>query len=190
MKVLALNKSYIPIRLCSKYATIGKMYTGAVEAMYIMGDSWTPMNWDDWVNLSLQDKWPEGTEFINSVSQRIAIPKVIRYLRYDKVPKVSFRLSRKSIYERDHYTCYLCGDVFSEGKLSIDHVIPLSKGGRSSWENMVTCCKRCNWDKGDKTLSEMKVKPKFMPTKPVLSNMQKLKASVTVHQPEWSLFGF
>jgi len=190
MKVLAINKSYIPIRICSKFATIGKMYTGAVESFFIKDGSYRPLNWADWLELSKQDVWPEGTDFINSVTQRVALPKVIRYLNYDKVPRVSLKLTRKGIYERDNHTCYICGENYGEGKLSVDHVKPLSKGGQSTWENLVTCCKKCNGLKGDKTLEELKWKPKFLPYRPARSNIQKLKASVTTYYPEWKLFGF
>ena len=190
MKVLALNSNFIPIRLCSKFATIGKFYTGAVVGMLITGDKWREVKWDEWLELSKKDIWPKEQEFIQAVTQRIAIPEVIRYLNYGKIPKVSFRLSRQSIYNRDDYTCYLCGEQYSEGKLSIDHIVPLSRGGRNSWENMATCCKRCNWDKGDKTLAELKIRPKYMPQKPVLSNAAKLRASVTTYNPNWKLFWF
>jgi len=191
MKILALNKSFIPIRLSTVYSVIGKFYCNAVEGFFIEGDSFIPKSWDEWLELSKKDIWPENTQFINSVTQRVAIPKVIRYLNYDKIPKVTLRLSRKSLYERDNYICYICGKKFSESKLSIDHVIPASRGGRSTWENMSTCCKQCNWNKGDKLLSELNIRPKGkMPFKPVLSNAQKLRASVTNYQKEWKLFGF
>jgi len=189
-RILCLNKSYIPIRLTTKFSAIGKMYTEMASAIYINGDKWEEKNWDKWLQLSLKDVWKDDQEFINSIRQRIAIPKVIRYTKYDRIPKVTLRLSRKSIYERDKYTCYLCGEQFSEGKLSIDHVIPISRGGRNDWNNMATCCKNCNWKKEDKLLSELGIKPKFMPYKPQLSNIVKLKSSVIKYDPDWKLFGF
>jgi len=190
MKILAMNSNYIPIRIISKYTAICKFYNNMVEFIYIKGNNWEAKNWEQWLELSSKNIWPEDTDFINSVNFRIAVPKVIRFLNYSKIPKVTFRLSRKSIYERDNFTCYICGKKFGESKLSIDHMRPVSRGGGNSWENMITCCVKCNWDKGDKTLDELRLKPKFMPYKPQMSNMQKLKASVTTYQPEWKLFGF
>jgi len=189
-RTLALNKSFLPIRIVGLQSTICKFYDGRVEGMYINGDTWEPKMWDEWLEMSKKDIWPEGTQFINSVTQRIAVPRVIRFLYYDKIPKVTFRLSRKSIYDRDNNTCYLCGKKFGESKLSIDHIRPLSRGGGNSWENMVTCCVECNWKKGDKTLEELKLKPKFMPYKPQMSNIQKLKAGVKTYDPVWKMFGF
>jgi len=189
-RILMLNRSFIPIRLVSRFNVIGKMYCEQAEPFFIEGDKFRQVDWQDWLKLSLADVWPSDQDFIQAVSQRIAVPKVAIYTEYDKIPKVSFRLSRKSIYERDKYQCYICGETYSEGKLSIDHVVPLSKGGKNNWENMVTCCKRHNFEKGDKLLSELKWRPKFLPQKPVLSNMQKLKASITHYDPCWKLFGF
>jgi 5-methylcytosine-specific restriction endonuclease McrA len=189
MKILSLNASYIPIRLSSVYSTISRFYCGAVEAIYIKGDNWSLKTWDEWWELSRKDVWPEGTQFINSTTQRVAIPKVVKCTKYDKIPKVSFRLSRKAIYERDKFICYICGKKFSEGKLSIDHVIPLSKKGKNDWTNMATCCKECNSMKGDKLLSELGIKAKYLPVKPTMSNIQKLKSQITQYDKDWKLFG-
>jgi 5-methylcytosine-specific restriction endonuclease McrA len=190
MRVLALNKSYIPVRLASVYSAIGKFYVGIAEAIIVENSQYTAFNFEQWLARSLLDVWPKDQRFINSVSQRIAVPSVIRYLKYDKIPKTSVRMSRKSIYERDDHTCYLCGQKLSETHLTLDHVIPVSKGGRSDWANLATCCAKCNCEKGDKLLSELKIRPKFAPYKPTVSNMSRLRASVAQYQQEWALFGF
>ena len=189
MRVLTINKSYIPIRLTSKFSAIGKFYSGLVEGMYIRGETWEPKSWEEWEQMSIQDIWPEDQEFVNSTRQRYAVPKVIRTLYYDKIPKHSIRLTRKALYDRDGYRCYICGKEFSERKLSIDHIIPLSRGGGNSWENMITCCTACNFKKGDKLLSELGLKPHFQAFKPNISNIQKLKADIGQYDPSWSLFG-
>jgi len=188
-KILALNKSYIPIRLISYQSAIGKLYCEQCEFIYIKDNNWEGLNWNQWLEASEKREWDSSTSFIHTIKQRFAIPKVIRYTKYDKIPKVTFRLSRQAIYNRDNWTCYICGEEFSEGKLSIDHVVPTSRGGKNSWENMITCCKNCNYKKGDKLLSELGIKPKFLPHKPTISNIQKLKNSVSIVYPEWKLFG-
>jgi 5-methylcytosine-specific restriction endonuclease McrA len=71
----------------------------------------------------------------------------------------------------------------------MDHMIPLSRGGKNSWENLVTCCQQCNWDKGHSLLSDLKIKPHFLPYKPQMSNMQRLKMSITTKYDEWNYFG-
>ena len=192
MKILAINKSYSPVRLCSRFNAIGKMFTGNCNPIFIKADgSFSEHTWEEWLLISLKDIWPEGTEFIQAVKQRIALPKVIRYVNYDKIPRITLRLNRRAIYDRDDHTCYLCGERYSESRLSVDHVIPSSKGGKNTFENMATCCKRCNGIKGSKTLAELKIKPKFMPYKPTTSNIQRLMSTISEasYQPEWKLFG-
>jgi 5-methylcytosine-specific restriction endonuclease McrA len=164
------------------------MYCGLADGLFFDGDSYLPLDFEKWLDKSMYDVWPKDQKFIQSVRQPIAIPKIVIYTKYDKIPKVTQKLTRKAIYERDQYTCYLCGKKFTEGHLTLDHVVPLSRGGGNSWENLATCCRQCNWDKGDKLLSELKVKPHFIPHKPVISNMSRLKASIHTYQDEWKMF--
>jgi 5-methylcytosine-specific restriction endonuclease McrA len=84
----------------------------------------------------------------------IPMPSVIRLVRYRHVPLHMARLSKKNFLLRDHYRCQYCGERFEARDLTLDHVIPKSRGGPYSWENIVTCCKMCNRSKGDKTLAE------------------------------------
>jgi 5-methylcytosine-specific restriction endonuclease McrA len=189
MRVLTLNRSYIPIRLATIYSTIGKLYCDVVEAIIVKDGQYSAYNFDEWVKLSSEDCWPADQKFLHSSTARVAIPTIVRCLKYDKIPKVSLRLTRRAIYDRDDHTCYLCGKQFSEGHLTLDHVIPSSRGGKNEWVNLATCCKECNENKDDKLLSELHLKPKFMPYKPVTSNMAKLKQEATEYCPEWAMFG-
>jgi 5-methylcytosine-specific restriction endonuclease McrA len=188
MSVLAINKHYIPIRTTSAYSAIGKMYCGLADALFFEGSNYRALSFDEWLDKSMYDVWPADQKFIQAVRQPIAIPRVIIYTKYDKIPKPTLKLTRKAIYERDNYTCYICGKEFGESKLTLDHIIPMSRGGKNSWENLITCCQKCNWEKGDKLLSELKIKPHFVAYKPSTSNIQRLKAGLTMLYPEWSLF--
>jgi hypothetical protein len=189
-KVLVLNDSYIAIKTTNIYTAIGKLYCGVVTAISVKNGKMTEYNFDEWEQLSCKNDWDENQEFFYMTNGRIAIPRVIRSLKYGKIPKVNFRPSRKAIYSRDSHTCYICGHEYGEGQLTLDHVIPHSKGGKNTWENLATCCKTCNSDKGDKLLSELKWKPKFMPFRPVVSNMSVLKNNIGKEShPEWEYFG-
>jgi len=189
MRVLTLNKSWIPIRTTSHYSAISRFYSGACEAIYIKDGNFEVKEFDEWMEMSLLDIWPEDQKFIEAVRQRIAIPKVVKCTTYDKIPKASVRLNRRNIYDRDDHTCYLCNKRFGEGRLSVDHIIPVSKGGKTEWTNVITCCRACNYKKGDKLLGDLGLKPHFEAYRPSLSNMQKLKSSLTSYQKEWALFG-
>jgi 5-methylcytosine-specific restriction endonuclease McrA len=190
-KVLVLNRSYIPIRFASIYSAIGKFYCGNAEAIIVKDGNYVSADFDTWLEMSLKDDWPSNQKFIHSTTQRVAIPKVIRCLNYDKIPKTTLRLTRKAVYARDNYTCYICGKEFGDNSLTLDHVTPKSRGGDNSWTNLVTCCKPCNEKKDDKLLQELHWKPKYLPFKPNISNMARLKASLTDESycKEWEQFG-
>ncbi len=91
---------------------------------------------------------------VHSTSRAVAVPSVIRLLSYRHIPQQSRALSRKNILLRDRNTCQFCGRAFSTSDLTLDHVMPRSRGGRSSWENLVACCYQCNNRKGDRTPEE------------------------------------
>ncbi len=84
----------------------------------------------------------------------ILLPSVIRLVEYRRVPTYGVKLSKKNFLLRDRYRCQYCGDRFEARDLTLDHVIPKSRGGPFTWDNIVTCCKVCNHRKGDRLLSE------------------------------------
>src|SRR5260370_12253645 len=95
----------------------------------------------------------DNTE-VHSAAHAHKVPSVIRLLAYRHIPQQSRALSRKNILLRDRNTCQFCSGMFASSELTLDHVVPRSRGGRSSWENLVACCYRCNNSKGDRTPEE------------------------------------
>src|ERR1700733_2473754 len=91
---------------------------------------------------------------VHSSAKAHRVPSVIRLLAYRHIPQQSRALSRKNILLRDRNTCQFCGRIFPGSELTLDHVVPRSRGGRSSWENLVACCYNCNNSKGDRTPEE------------------------------------
>src|ERR1700689_4061975 len=91
---------------------------------------------------------------VHSSSRAMKVPSVIRLLAYRHIPQQIRALSRKNILLRDRNTCQFCGKIFPASELTLDHVVPRSRGGRSSWENLVACCYQCNNRKGDRTPEE------------------------------------
>ncbi len=89
-------------------------------------------------------------------SQKLSIhaPSVIRLTEYIHIPFERRSLSRKNILLRDHSTCQYCGKQYTPSELTLDHVLPRSRGGESAWDNLVACCKRCNHRKGNRTPEE------------------------------------
>jgi 5-methylcytosine-specific restriction endonuclease McrA len=86
---------------------------------------------------------------VHSAASAHKVPSVIRLLAYRHIPQQSRALSRKNILLRDRNTCQFCGRIFPSSELTLDHVVPRSRGGASSWENLVACCHPCNRAKGN-----------------------------------------
>ena len=115
---------------------------------YIVLDKVTVMSWyDDWI--------------VHSAKWSTRVPAVIMLKEYQK-PKQYARLSKRNVFLRDLYVCQYCDTKCSADNATLDHVLPLSRGGKSTWTNLATSCKPCNYRKADKTT----MKPKSMPYKP------------------------
>jgi len=101
-----------------------------------------------------------------SVSKIVKIPKVLILKYYVKLPYRKVSANRKAIMRRDKYTCQYCGIELCDKTATIDHVVPRSKGGGSTWTNMVTACKDCNLFKGNRTPKEAKMQMRSKPKEP------------------------
>ncbi len=103
---------------------------------------------------------------VRSTSMALNVPAVVRLFKRVRYRPSTVRFNRTNIYTRDKYTCQYCGTVESRGELTYDHVVPRSRGGKTSWTNIVTCCKPCNRRKGNRTPAEARMKLLRPPVKP------------------------
>jgi 5-methylcytosine-specific restriction endonuclease McrA len=102
---------------------------------------------------------------LHAASDTYPWPHVIRLVTYVRVPRaVQRKISRRALFARDGWRCVYCGT--SGGRLTLDHVIPRSRGGESSWENVVTSCASCNHKKGNRLLEETQMALSFVPRAP------------------------
>lgn len=118
--VLVLNASYEPINICAARRAIVLVLKGVARAE------------------------EEHERAMHAAAVTISVPSVIRLLEYRRIPHQTRALSRKNILLRDRNTCQYCSVVLPAGDLTLDHVLPRSRGGSSSWENLVACCHTCN----------------------------------------------
>jgi CRISPR/Cas system Type II protein with McrA/HNH and RuvC-like nuclease domain len=105
----------------------------------------------------------KGVEDIVTTVGNFVRPVIIRLLSFVRFRPKNLRVNRKRIFKRDNNTCGYCG---SQKNLTIDHIVPKSRGGKNTWENMITCCSRCNSVKDDRTPEEAGMKLKFKPYQP------------------------
>jgi len=165
MRVLLLNCSYIPIKLITVQKAIKLLYKGKAEAIR-----------DDMEIVSFK-----GVDFED-------FPKVVRLLTYSGIPTNS-KLSKKNIFRRDNFICAYCGNTFQPKDLTVDHIKPKSRGGKFSWENLITACFKDNNKKGNRTPDEAGMKLLFYPTQPNSVNM--VRDSINFgkdHYPIWDQF--
>ncbi|HOM70810.1 MAG TPA: HNH endonuclease [Armatimonadota bacterium] len=139
-EVLVLNSDYAPLNVCNLKRAISLVFRGKVDVLHY------------------------DHRLIRTLKGTVDAPSVVRLKQHIRRPMPELRLSRRSIFARDNYTCQYCGQKSKE--LTIDHVIPKRMGGPSTWENLVCCCRKCNTKKGDKTLQQVGFELKRQPRRP------------------------
>lgn len=156
--VLVLNKFYQAIRVVNVRRAFSLLCRDLAEVIHIEFDNagqsrWQNLRLTEWTELSaLKAEFePDGFDWIHTVRLQIAVPRIIRLLGYDKLPRQEVKFNRRNIFARDGSRCQYCGKRFATNELSLDHVVPRSQGGRSTWDNIVCCCIKCNVKKGGRT---------------------------------------
>lgn len=169
-KVLVLNRGYAPIRTTTVPSAFVKLFSAIAEAIRVEDGRYVSYDFHSWAEVSeltaVIGDHPPDTEWIRTPNLLLIVPRVIRLLTYDRLPPYHVKLTRKNIFERDHHTCQYTGKRLRAGELNIDHVIPRSRGGKDTWENLVTCSVEANTRKGNRTPAEAGMKLIRKPFKP------------------------
>lgn len=169
-RVLALNKAWLPICIKSLEDAITALFTtyknGEPKAKIIdpVGE-FRLYTWEDWSKLEVSSE----DEIIRTVSKNFKIPEVIMYTRFDRQPRFQVNFSRRSLFKRDNNTCNYCGAQPGTEELTIDHIMPRSRGGKTTWENCCIACLQCNIKKSNRTPEEANMKLRRLPFKPKFS---------------------
>ena len=159
--VLELNKSWQPIHVVDVRRAFSMMMAGLAKA--VEPETYQLHSFEAWADL----KAAEGEPCVRTVSLSLRLPEVIVLNRYDRVPSRKVVFSRRNIYRRDACVCQYCGARPGTEELSIDHVVPKSKGGRSEWTNCVVACTSCNARKASRTVRQAGLRLKRTPVEPV-----------------------
>ncbi len=157
-KVLVLNSSYEPLSICDAQKAVLLLFGGkAVQVTH----------------------HPERV--ISTVSRNFPLPSIVRLTCFVRVPYKSIILTRKNIIIRDSFQCQYCGKT--DLPLTIDHIIPRSRGGEYSWENLITACPRCNSKKGNRTPREAGMYPLKQAIRP--NNLMFMQQLTTTFSDDW-----
>lgn len=190
-----LNAHYMALRVVSARRAFSLLFKHdhqarpIAEVVHVENGQYLSYNFDDWAELSRQRKFfaPAEHDWIRTVRFDIAVPRIIRVLTYNRIPKQDVKFNRRNIYARDRNRCQYCGGKFSTSDLSLDHVIPRSQGGPTTWENLVCCCLTCNVRKGGRTPAQAHMRLVTQPVKPDRSPVVSIKLSEDKYR-SWKQF--
>ena len=157
---LVLNRSWVPINTTTARHALTLLAKESAFAIQV--ETFDVHNFDSWRGLMPLN----GDRGIRSVRTTIRLPEVIVLTSYDHVPHKRVPFTRRNLYRRDDFRCQYCGTRKPAERLSIDHVVPRSRGGSNSWENCVLACVRCNVKKGCRFLRDSGMKLLRRPQRP------------------------
>lgn len=158
-RVLVLNKTFQPVAVTRATRAFGLLFSGAARAL---DHEFRLFDFDSWSELGAEF----GDDVIRTPQLILKVPRVIVLQAFDRMPRTQVRFSRQNIYLRDGFTCQYCGKTLPRSQLNLDHVVPRSQGGRTSWENVVCSCVRCNLAKGGRSPEQAGVKLLTHPKRP------------------------
>lgn len=179
--VLVLNKNFEPVHLTTARRAFVLLYGGAAMALDESGELY---DFELWRDLPVRDE----DDGVPTSSGAVRVPRVLHLHRYDRTPRLSVRLTRRNLMVRDAHQCQYCGKRPALRDLNIDHVVPRSRGGSDSWENLVTSCKPCNLRKGWKTPEEANMRLARRPFRPKWTMSAQILLRTGSRYREWEPF--
>lgn len=161
--VLVLNQNYEPLNVCNVHRAMRLVFGSKAEVLETYGQP------------------------VRTTTRNYDAPAVIRLIYMIRRPRPRVKLTRREIFARDEHACQYCGT--RSGDMTIDHIIPRSRGGVHSWDNLVTACRPCNHRKGGKTLTEARMRLRHEPYEPRPGAYYTIQRRVPASTKEmWSRF--
>ena len=187
--VLVLNRFYMAVHVVSVRRALVLLYRDLAEVISVEDGQYFNYDFSAWLEMSeFQLADPEfeidESDWVHSVNFALMVPRVLRLNFYDKIPKLTLRFNRRNLFARDSNTCQYCAKQLPLSQLSFDHVIPKSRGGKTTWENVVCCCLKCNGKKGDSKPKEAGMKLIRQPVRP----RQNPVLSVKMDNPKYEVW--
>jgi 5-methylcytosine-specific restriction endonuclease McrA len=158
---LVLNRNWQPVNVATVARALVLLWNEAARVVDVA--DYQTFSWNNWSKLRPRD----DEAFVQAISMRLRVPEVIALSSYDRLPESAVTFSRRNVFKRDRYVCQYCGSQPGVDELTIDHVVPRSQGGVSSWTNCVLACIACNKRKADRTPREAGMTLRREPVRPV-----------------------
>ena len=164
LPVLVLNRLWQPVHICSVRRSLHLLCTGHGQVVQVEGEQcFNTHDLTSWIRYSNSRR---GDAMIHGAKISILVPKIVVLSQYDRMPRLEVKFNRRNVLLRDKFTCQYCLKVLPETQLNLDHVTPRDKGGRTTWENIVTSCFRCNTRKANQLPHEAGMLPRSKPFAP------------------------
>jgi 5-methylcytosine-specific restriction endonuclease McrA len=160
LPTLVLNRQWQPIHVTTVVRALVLLWNDTARA--VEPDEYRLDSWDEWAAVEAV----AGVPCIRTARLRLRVPEVVGLTRYDRLPSTAVTFSRRNVAKRDHYLCQYCGAQPGGDAITIDHVVPRSQGGASSWTNCVAACLACNARKADRTPERAEMRLRRRPARP------------------------
>jgi 5-methylcytosine-specific restriction endonuclease McrA len=176
---LILNRNWQPVNVSTVARALVMLWNETVRV--VDPADYQLYTWSDWARLRPRDDEP----FVQAVSFRLRVPEIVTLNEYDRLPAKAVSFSRRNVFKRDRFTCQYCGVQPGTGELTIDHVLPRSHGGESTWENCVLACLNCNKRKADRIPQQANMRLRNAPGRP---RWKPLYAPQDIRIESWAKF--
>lgn len=165
-RVLVLNRIWQAVNIVAARRAFCLLFQDHAKVLHAAREDLRVMSTEEWIAFCRERPLPRDSVAIRTVQCAIHVPKIILLNEYDRLPMKEVKFSRESVFERDRHTCQYCGEKYPEHQLNLDHVIPRDRGGRTTWENIVTSCIHCNTRKANRVPHEARMHLQKKPAKP------------------------
>ncbi len=189
-RVLVLNRLYLAVRIVPARRAFQLLAKNLAEVIAVENGHYYNYDFASWMEFGILQEAEEPNEYedwVHTVRFAIPVPRILRLLTYDRLPQRQIKLNRRNIMARDHFQCQYCQTRSSPSQLTLDHVLPRSRGGKDSWTNLVTACKKCNSKKGGRSPTEANMPLLRVPKKPRINPMVSARLATERHD-SWEIF--
>jgi len=164
--VLVLNRLWQAVNVVGAKRAFALLARGHAHVVYLHEEDFRTFSMLDWIDFSHHNPPLKENEIVRTPTRAIRLPRVILLTLFDKLPCKELKLTRNNVFERDKNQCQYCGKTFPREGLNLDHVIPRHYDGRTTWENIVCSCVRCNTRKANRLPHEAGMRLIRKPQKP------------------------
>ena len=174
-QTLVLNRLWQAVNVVGVERAFSLLALEHAQVIYAEDGSFRVFDGAGWFAFSKNLETVPGSRVIRTVSQQVVVPTVLLLRGYDRMLMQEMKFNRQNLLERDDFRCQYCGKNFPVKELNMDHVVPRDRGGRTSWENVVISCIKCNSKKSNRSPKEAGMRllkePKRPPRRPFMSSL-------------------